>query len=57
MYTSKWALIHLKILQESRVFTISLWDMGSSQVQVIPKAQKMGLDGALPNTQHYKVRI
>ena len=25
--------------------------------QVTPKTQKMVLDAALPNTQHYKVRI
>ena len=32
-------------------------DRGSIPSQVIPKTQKMVLDAALLNTQHYKVRI
>ena len=41
----------------SRVFTNGPGDRGSLQGQVIPKTQKMVLDAALINTQHYKVRI
>ena len=32
-------------------------DLGSIPGRVIPKTQKMVLDAALLNTQHYKVRI
>ena len=41
----------------SRVFANGPGDRGSIPGQVIPKTQKMVLDGALPNTQHYKVCI
>ena len=41
----------------SRVFTNGPGDRGSIPGQVIPKTQKMVLDVALLNTQHYKVRI
>ena len=41
----------------SRVFTNGLGDQGSILGQVIPKTQKMVLDAALLNTQHYKVSI
>ena len=41
----------------SRVFANGLRDWGSIPGRVIPKTQKMVLDGALLNTQHYKVRI
>ena len=41
----------------SRVFANGLGDRGSILGQVIPKTQKMVLDAALLNTQHYKVRI
>ena len=41
----------------SRVFTNGLGDQGSIPSQVIPKTQKMVLDAALLNTQHYKVKI
>ena len=34
-----------------------LKNQGSIPDQVIPKTQKMVLDAALLNTQHYKVRI
>ena len=34
-----------------------LGDLGSILGRVIPKTQKMVLDAALLNTQHYKVRI
>ena len=40
-----------------RVFTNGLGDWGSIPGQVIPKTQKMVLDIALINTQHYKVWI
>ena len=42
---------------QSRVFTNGLGNEGSIPGQVIPKTQKMVLDAALLNTQHYKVRI
>ena len=41
----------------SRVFANGPGDHGSILGQVIPKTQKMVLDAALLNTQHYKVRI
>ena len=41
----------------SRVFANGPGDRGSIPGRVIPKAQKMVLDAALLNTQHYKVRI
>ena len=41
----------------SRVFTNGPGDRGSIPGLVIPKTQKMLLDAALFNTQHYKVRI
>ena len=41
----------------SRVFANSLGDPGSIPGRVIPKTQKMVIDAALLNTQHYKVRI
>ena len=41
----------------SRVFANALGDQGSIPGQVIPKTQKMVLDAALINTQHYKVTI
>ena len=41
----------------SRVFAKDLGDQGSIPGQVIPKTQKLILDAALLNTQHYKVRI
>ena len=40
-----------------RVFTNGLGDWGSIPGQVIPKIQKMVLDAALLNTQHYKAWI
>ena len=40
-----------------RVFANGLGDLGSIPGQVIPKTQKMLLDTALLNTQHYKVQI
>ena len=39
------------------MFANVLGDRGSIPGQVIPKTQKMVLDTALLNTQHYKVRI
>ena len=41
----------------SSVFTNGLEVRGSIPGLVIPKTQKMVLDAALLNTQHYKVRI
>ena len=41
----------------SRVYANGLADRGSIPGWVIPKTQKMVLDAALFNTQHYKVRI
>ena len=41
----------------SRVFTNGPRDQGSILGRVIPKTQKMVLDAALLNTQHYKVWI
>ena len=41
----------------SRVFANGPGDLGSIAGRVIPKTQKMVLDAALFNTQHYKVRI
>ena len=40
-----------------RVFANGPGDQGSIPGRVIPKTQKMVLDAALLNTQHYKVRI
>ena len=45
------------ICQMSRVFANGPGDCGSIQGQFIPKTQKMVLDAALFNTQHYKVHI
>ena len=41
----------------SRVFANGPGDRGSIPGRVIPKTEKMVLDPALLNTQHYKVRI
>ena len=41
----------------SRVFANGPGDQSSIPGQVIPKTQKMVLDAALLNTQHYKVMI
>ena len=41
----------------SRVFANGREDQGSIPDRVIPKTQKIVLDAALLNTQHYKVRI
>ena len=41
----------------SKVFASGPEDQGSIPGRVIPKTQKMVLDSALLNTQHYKVRI
>ena len=41
----------------SKVFTNGLGDRGSIPVRCIPKTQKIELDAALLNTQHYKVRM
>ena len=43
--------------QVGRVFTNSPRDGGPIPGRVIPKTQKMVLDVALRNSQHYKVRI
>ena len=39
------------------VFANGAGDWGSIPGRVIPKTQKMLLDAALLNTQHYKIRI
>ena len=49
--------VKCKIGLMSRVFANSPGDHCSIPGQVIPKTQKMVLDSALLNTQHYKVRI
>ena len=41
----------------SRVFAYGPEDRGSIPGRVMPKTQKMVLDAALVNTQHYKVHI
>ena len=41
----------------NRVFANGLGDRGSIPCRVIPKTQKMVLDAALFNTQHYMVKI
>ncbi len=41
----------------SRVFANGPGDQCSIPGQVIPKTEKIVLDAALLNTQHYKVRI
>ena len=41
----------------NRVFANGPGDLSSISDRVIPKTQKMVLDAALLNTQHYKVRI
>ena len=45
------------LCQMSRVFANGREDWGSIPCRVIPKTQKLVLDAALFNTQHYKVRI
>ena len=40
-----------------RVFANGIGDQGSILGQVIPRTQKMVLDGSLRNAYHYKVRI
>ena len=40
-----------------RMFANGTGDQGSIPGRVIPKTEKMVLDAALLNTQHYKVRI
>ena len=41
----------------SRVFANGPGDRGSIPGRIIPKTQKIVLDAALLNSQHYKVRI
>ena len=41
----------------SWVFTNGAVDRGSISGRIIPKCQKMEVDSALLNSQHYKVRI
>ena len=40
-----------------RVFANGPGDLGSIPGRVIPKTQKIVLDAAVLNTQHYKVRV
>ena len=49
--------VNRAIDQLSRVFANAPGDRGSIPGRVIPKTQKMVLDAALFNTQHYKVRV
>ena len=51
------SLIIQAIALMNRMFTNDPGDRGSIPGWVIPKTQKMVLDAALLNTQHYKVRI
>ena len=50
-------MINRAIGQINKVFANSLGDLGSIPGRVLPKIQKMVLDAALLNTEHYKVRI
>ena len=50
-------MVYWAIGLKNRVFTNGPGDRGSIPSRVIPKTQKMVLDAALLNTQHYKVRI
>ena len=50
-------LLGISIGLMSRVFANDLGDRDSIPGQVIPKTQKMLLEAALLNTQHYKVWI
>ena len=50
-------IINWSIGLMSRVFANGLGDRGLIPGRVIPKTQKMVLDTALLNTQHYKIRI
>ena len=50
-------ILDLAIGLMSRVFANGPGDQDSIPGQVIPKTQKMVLDAALLNTQHYKVWI
>ena len=57
IYTLSLSLsIYIYIGLMSRVFNNRPGDQGSIPRQVIPKTQKMVLDYALLNTQHYEVR-
>ena len=49
--------IYLAIGLMSRLFTNGLEDWGSIPGRIIPKTQKVVLDAALLNTQHYKIHI
>ncbi len=49
--------MNMHICTMNRVFTNDPGDQGSIPGRVIPKTQKMVLEAALLNTQHYKVRI
>ena len=51
-----WLSLKRAIGLMSRVFANGPEDRGSDQIRVIPKNQKMVLDAALVNTQHYKIR-
>ena len=53
----EYVCIYVSVCIYQAMFTNGLGDQGSIPGRVIPKTQKMVLDAALPNTQHYKVRI
>ena len=60
LYVNSWiigVLYSCTIGRMSRVFANGPGDQGSIPGRVIPKTQKIVLDAALLNTQHYKVRI
>ena len=59
IYIYKYIYIYIYIYSSIivREFSTGERDLVSIQVRVIPKAQKVVLDAALLNTQHYKVRI
>ena len=55
LYNKDYILISIGLV--SRVFANDLREQGSIRGRTIPKTQKIVLDSALLNTQHYKVRI
>ena len=57
IYVYIYLYIHIYVGRKGRVFANSPEDLGSIPGRVLPKTQKMVLDAALLNAQHYKVRI
>ena len=56
-HTHIYIYIYIYIYIISRMFNNGPGDQDSIQGRVIPKTQKMVLDAALLNTQHYEVQI